>query len=79
MVGNLVKGLDGKFLTPYTIGLRNTKTNKELMIDVDQLKQNATEFPINLSDEENGWYMLVVSYKLKEDTLIHVTYFVDNH
>jgi len=77
-VENLVKGLDGNYLNPYQIGLRNTKTFKEIFVDVDQLAPNADHFTIDLSQEDKGMYMLVIAYKLNEDTLIQVSYFVQN-
>ncbi|MFJ5621919.1 NPCBM/NEW2 domain-containing protein [Peribacillus loiseleuriae] len=78
-VGNLVKGLDGKYLNPYQIGLRHTKTNKEIYVDVELLAANSDQFTIDLSEEDKGWYMLVFAYKLKEDTIIQLTYYVDNN
>jgi len=77
-VENLVKSLDGNYLNPYQIGLRNTKTFKEIFVDVDQLAPNADHFTIDLSQEDKGMYMLVIAYKLNEDTLIQVSYFVQN-
>lgn len=77
-VENLVKGLDGNYLNPYQIALRNTKTMKEISVDVDQLAPNADHFTIDLSQEEQGMYMLVIAYKLNADTLIQLTYFVKN-
>lgn len=76
---NLVKGLDGQYLNPSQIGLRHTKTNKEIAVDVEQLTPNADQFTIDLSAEDKGWYMLVIAYKLKEDTLIQLTYMVGNN
>ncbi|ATP41641.1 hypothetical protein CSE16_17255 [Solibacillus sp. R5-41] len=75
---NLVKGLDGNYLNPFQIGLRHTKTNKEIYVDVEQIVPNADQFTIDLSEEDNGTYMLVIAYKLKEDTLIQLVYFVEN-
>ncbi|MEG0438177.1 MAG: NPCBM/NEW2 domain-containing protein [Solibacillus sp.] len=75
---NLVKDLDGNYLNPYQIGLRNTRTNKEIYVDVEQLAPNADQFTIDLSEEDNGTYMLVIAYTLKEDTLIQLVSFVDN-
>ncbi|MEO4054442.1 NPCBM/NEW2 domain-containing protein [Solibacillus sp. CAU 1738] len=77
-VENVVKGLDGNYLNPEQIGLRHTKTNKEIYVDVAQLAPNANQFTIDLSEEDTGFYMLVIAYKLKEDTLIQVTYLVEN-
>lgn len=78
-VENLVKGLDGHYLNPYQIGLRHTKTNKEISVAVEQLAPNADQFAIDLSVEDKGWYMLVLAYKLQEDTTIQLTYFLDNN
>ncbi|WP_053584831.1 NPCBM/NEW2 domain-containing protein [Lysinibacillus contaminans] len=78
-VENLVKGLDGQYLNPSQIGLRHTKTNKEIAVDVEQLAPNADQFTIDLSAEDKGWYMLVIAYKLNEDTLIQLTYMVGNN
>lgn len=77
-VDNLVKGLDAQYLNLYQIGLRNTKTMKEIYVDVEQLTPNTDHFTINLSQEEQGTYMLVIAYKLNEDTLIQLTYYVKN-
>lgn len=76
-VENLVKGLDGQYLNPYQIGLRNTKTNEIVNVDVDQFKPNSDQFTLDFSQVEKGTYMLVVAYKLKEDTIIQLTYYVD--
>lgn len=78
-VENLVKGLDGNYLNPEQIGLRHTKTNKEIYVDVTQLAPSAQQFSIDLSEEEKGYYMLTFVYKLKEDTLIQITYLVQNN
>ncbi|CAM5492916.1 NPCBM/NEW2 domain protein OS=Lysinibacillus sphaericus OX=1421 GN=LS41612_04930 PE=4 SV=1 [Lysinibacillus sphaericus] len=77
-VENLVKGLDGQYLNPYQIGLRNTKTMKEIYVDVEQLTPNTDHFTIDLSHEEQGTYMLIIAYKLNEDTRIQLTYYVKN-
>lgn len=77
-VDNVVKGLDGNYLNPYQIGLRHTKTNQELYVDVAQLAPNANQFTIDLSEEDKGYYMLVMAYELQQDTLIQLTYMVEN-
>ncbi|MFF5995984.1 NPCBM/NEW2 domain-containing protein [Lysinibacillus sp. KU-BSD001] len=77
-VENLVKGLDGHYVNPYQIGLRHTKTNKEIYVDTTLLAPNADQFTIDLSAEDKGFYMLVIAYQLKEDMLIQLTYFVEN-
>ena len=76
---NVVKGLDGQYLNPYQVGLRHTKTNHELQVDVDQFKSHADQFTIDLSKEDKGWYVLVLAYKLNEDTIIQLTYYVDHY
>lgn len=78
LVENVVKGLDGNFVNPYQIGLRNTKTNKEIFVDVEQLTPNADQFTIDLSKEDKGSYMLVIAYKLNEDSIIQLFYYVNN-
>ncbi|MBD7908892.1 NPCBM/NEW2 domain-containing protein [Sporosarcina gallistercoris] len=75
-VENLVKGLDGQYINPYQVRLRNTRTNQVLPVDVDQFEPNLKQFTIDLSQEEKGTYMLVLAYQLKEDALIQLTYYV---
>ncbi|WP_332649054.1 NPCBM/NEW2 domain-containing protein [Lysinibacillus sp. 54212] len=77
-VQNLVKSLDGHYVNPYQIGLRHTKTNKEIFVDVQQLAPNAEQFTIDLSKEDKGMYLLVMAYKLNEDSIIQLTYYVNN-
>ncbi|REB04781.1 DUF5011 domain-containing protein [Sporosarcina sp. BI001-red] len=76
---NVVKGLKGQYLNPYQVGLRHTQTNHEIQVGVDQFESHAEQFTIDLSKEDKGWYALVLAYKLNEDTIIQLTYYVDHH
>ncbi|WP_052343642.1 NPCBM/NEW2 domain-containing protein [Bacillus massiliigorillae] len=76
-IENVVKGLDGKKVNPYLIGLRNTKTFKEISLDVEQLEPNAEQFTIDLSEEDKGYYMLVFAYKVKTN-LVQIVTFIEN-
>ncbi len=73
-IENKVIGLDGKKVNPELIGIRNTKTGKEISVDVEQLVPNAEQFTINLSEEDKGLYMVVIAYKVENNLLQIMTY-----
>ncbi|MFJ7736951.1 NPCBM/NEW2 domain-containing protein [Lysinibacillus sp. NPDC097287] len=76
-VENPVIGLDGKHVNPTQIGLRYNKTFKEIAVDVDQLEANANQFTIDLTEEEQGVYTLVMVYEV-EGNMIQIMSMIDN-
>ena len=74
---NIVTGIDGKKVNPYQIGLRQTRTFKEIAVDVNQLEPNAEQFTIDLSEEEKGLYMLVIAYEVERNLVQLMTYVDD--
>lgn len=76
-VENLVKGLDGNKVIPYLVGVRNTKTFKEISFDTSEWATNGDTFTIDLSGEDKGVYMLVMTYRV-EGNLVQTIYIVDN-
>ncbi len=75
---NLVKGLDGQKVLPYSAGVRNTKTFNEIMFDVNEWAANPDLFTIDLSNEDKGTYMLAMTYKV-EGNLVQLIYIIDNN
>lgn len=76
-VSNLVKGLDGNSVIPYSAGVRNNKTMKETTFDVNEWAANPEKFTIDLSNEEKGYYTLVMAYQV-EGNLVQLIYMIDN-
>ena len=76
-LNNLVKGLDGSAVIPYSAGVRNTKTYKEIMFDVKEWAANPDVFKIDLSNEDKGTYMLALAYQV-EGNLVQLIYFINN-
>ncbi|MFJ7737184.1 NPCBM/NEW2 domain-containing protein [Lysinibacillus sp. NPDC097287] len=75
---NIVKGLDGKHVNPKQIALRNTKTFKEIVVNVEQLAPNAEQFIVDLSAEDKGTYSVGIVYEV-EGNLIQLISFIDNN
>ncbi|MEG0448855.1 MAG: NPCBM/NEW2 domain-containing protein [Lysinibacillus sp.] len=75
---NIVKGLDGKHVNPKQIALRNTKTFKAVLVNVDQLAPNADQFTIDLTAEDKGLYSFFMVYEV-EGNLIQLMSFIDNN
>lgn len=76
-VTNLVKGLDGSPVIPSSAGVRNTKTYKEIMFDMNEWAANPDVFTIDLSNEDKGIYMLYLSYQV-EGNLVQLIYVINN-
>lgn len=76
-VENLVKGLDGNKVIPYSAGVRHNKTFKETMFDVNAWAANPDQFTIDLSNEEKGVYTLGMTYQVAGN-LVQLIYMFDN-
>ena len=76
-VENLVKGIDGKHVNPTQIGLRHNTTFEEVIVNVDQLEENANNFTIDLTEEEKGVYTLSMVYEVKGN-MIQIISMIDN-
>lgn len=76
-VDNLVTGIDGKKVIPYTAVIRNNKTFKETALDVSEWSQTPEKFTFDVTNEEKGYYTFVVAYKV-EGSLVQLMYIIDN-
>ncbi|MBD7969936.1 NPCBM/NEW2 domain-containing protein [Paenibacillus gallinarum] len=76
-VDNLVTGIDGNKVIPYTAVIRNNKTFKETALDVSEWSQTPENFTFDLTNEEKGYYTFVVAYKV-EGSLVQLMYIIDN-
>ncbi|MNI78706.1 hypothetical protein D3C73_1351020 [compost metagenome] len=76
-VENLVKGLDGNKVIPQTAGVRNTRTMKEIIFDVNSWAGNSDQFAIDLSNEDKGTYMLGITYRVNGN-LVQLIYMIDH-
>lgn len=77
-VENLVKGLDGQHVNPTQIVLRHNQTFKEVVVNVEQLEANATQFSIDLTEEDKGVYTLVMVYEVEGNSIQIMTMIGNN-
>ena len=75
---NLVRGLNGNKVVPNLAGVRNNKTMKEIVFDVNAWAENPDTFTIDLSNEDKGYYFLVMTYQV-EGNLVQLIYLIDNN
>lgn len=76
-VTNLVTGIDGNKVIPYSASVRNNKTFKETLINVSEWEKSPDKFTIDMSNEEKGYYTFNLVYEVKGN-LIGLIYMI-NH
>ncbi|WP_315792591.1 NPCBM/NEW2 domain-containing protein [Paenibacillus sp. BIC5C1] len=77
-ITNLVTGIDGNKVIPYSASVRNNKTFKETLVDVSNWQQTPEKFTVDISNEEKGYYTLNLAYEV-EGNLIGLIYLINNY
>ncbi|WP_192797491.1 NPCBM/NEW2 domain-containing protein [Psychrobacillus glaciei] len=74
---NHVRGIDGNKVTPSYVVIRNTSTSKEIVVDVSKWEQNPDKFTLDLSNEDKGYYSLILVYQV-DGNHIQIMSMIDN-
>ncbi|WP_454193302.1 NPCBM/NEW2 domain-containing protein [Paenibacillus sp. Marseille-Q7038] len=76
-VDNLVTGTDGNKVIPDTAAIRNNRTFKETVLDINEWAGTPDKFTFDLTNEEKGYYTLVMGYNV-EGSLVQLIYIIDH-
>ncbi|WP_211750165.1 NPCBM/NEW2 domain-containing protein [Paenibacillus sp. Marseille-Q4541] len=76
-VNNIVTGVDGQKVIPFTAGIRNNRTFKETTFDVNEWAANPDTFTIDLTNVEKGYYTFIMGYTV-EGNIVQLMYMIDN-
>lgn len=57
--------------------IRNTSTSKEIVVDVSKWEQNPDKFTLDLSNEDKGYYSLILVYQV-DGNHIQIMSMIDN-
>lgn len=76
-IDNPVVGRDGNKVIPFAAAAVSNPLNKDLTLDITEWAEHPDTFTIDLSQEEKGYYMLTLAYKV-EGNLVQLIYMVSN-